>query len=468
MWPKINIQTLSKELANFDEKLLAEIENEDQKPNFSNKNNQFKYPLIILASIVFCSGFFWYILSFSNISTSASEICQSVFQKNEGIKLEESCSANLVEKITLQSILVAEKYEQKYEQKKQKLIKEISELEQELAKEKEIAKDFGIDKKANFTKTTKLEADVSSLKNNIQSLQIETDKLNKNNLKNYDDLLQIVSFADINSEKAWIKSMSNDSLVRQNSFKIEDTLKNLKGKISADVVKSALSYKFHSGAEFAQIFETANLPNIVPINQNIDITGNKELDAKIYKIAVERGYKNRGMASKTDFCYEEKIIVAKMNCQVAMKQDILNLMELSKKKKTNMVVTSIFRNPEDQKTILLERLVKAVKEKYKNTKLESLLDSKGDEIINEVLKTTSVPNYSKHHTGYTIDFADLDNKGFAFSASDSYSWLRANNFLVARENGFIPSYPEGVAKVGPEPESWEFVWVGKENSLQKR
>jgi len=28
--------------------------------------------------------------------------------------------------------------------------------------------------------------------------------------------------------------------------------------------------------------------------------------------------------------------------------------------------------------------------------------------------------------------------------------------------GFIPSYPENSGKQGPEPEPWEYVWVGED------
>ena len=36
----------------------------------------------------------------------------------------------------------------------------------------------------------------------------------------------------------------------------------------------------------------------------------------------------------------------------------------------------------------------------------------------------------------------------------------ADNFYNAKRFGFIPSYPDDLNAQGPNPEPWEFVWVG--------
>ena len=51
----------------------------------------------------------------------------------------------------------------------------------------------------------------------------------------------------------------------------------------------------------------------------------------------------------------------------------------------------------------------------------------------------------------------------AFAATPAYSWLSDNGFANARAHGWLPSYPDGVANLGPNPEVWEFVWVGTTN-----
>jgi LAS superfamily LD-carboxypeptidase LdcB len=38
--------------------------------------------------------------------------------------------------------------------------------------------------------------------------------------------------------------------------------------------------------------------------------------------------------------------------------------------------------------------------------------------------------------------------------------MSKDNYLQAKKYGWIPSYPEGAQQQGPEPEAWEYVWVG--------
>ena len=87
-----------------------------------------------------------------------------------------------------------------------------------------------------------------------------------------------------------------------------------------------------------------------------------------------------------------------------------------------------------------------------------------DEIIDRMLQTSTIPGFSKHHTGYTLDITDLTSgMDFTeFAQTEGFKWISANNYLNAKRFGFIISYPEGVTNQGPEPEAWEYVWVGVE------
>jgi uncharacterized protein with LGFP repeats len=70
------------------------------------------------------------------------------------------------------------------------------------------------------------------------------------------------------------------------------------------------------------------------------------------------------------------------------------------------------------------------------------------------------PGFSKHQSGYTIDFRASGVGGGAFGSSRLGQWLAADNYAAAKRHGFIPSYPSGAGAQGPEPEPWEYVWVG--------
>jgi LAS superfamily LD-carboxypeptidase LdcB len=97
-----------------------------------------------------------------------------------------------------------------------------------------------------------------------------------------------------------------------------------------------------------------------------------------------------------------------------------------------------------------------------------IISGNADDGINAVLDTRSIPGYSKHHTGYTIDVTD-SGSGLQFTAfrnTPAYSWMSANNYYNAKRFGFIPSYPTGGASYGPQPEAWEYVWVGEQALLK--
>lgn len=64
--------------------------------------------------------------------------------------------------------------------------------------------------------------------------------------------------------------------------------------------------------------------------------------------------------------------------------------------------------------------------------------------------------YSEHQTGYTIDFAPIDE---SFRDSKAYQWLRLN----ATKYGWIERYPDGKQDVtGYTPEPWHWRYVGVE------
>ena len=93
---------------------------------------------------------------------------------------------------------------------------------------------------------------------------------------------------------------------------------------------------------------------------------------------------------------------------------------------------------------------------------QEILDGVHDALLDNVLSRSAVPGFSKHHSGYAVDFGCGDNRlVFSFATTPCYQWLSADNFRNARRHGFIPSYPEGDLKQGPNPEPWEYVWIGE-------
>lgn len=77
------------------------------------------------------------------------------------------------------------------------------------------------------------------------------------------------------------------------------------------------------------------------------------------------------------------------------------------------------------------------------------------------LRWAAPPGFSKHHTGLAVDLADPSTSG-RFANSAGHAWLADNGYRNAMRFGFIPSYPPDGPPVGPDPEPWEWVYVGLE------
>lgn len=108
------------------------------------------------------------------------------------------------------------------------------------------------------------------------------------------------------------------------------------------------------------------------------------------------------------------------------------------------IVSSAYRSPTAQRSQFLEKL-----------------SGTSEGAINETLRWYSIPGTSKHHGGYALDFRYSDGTFGDFRSTPDYAWLAEDNFARPKRHGLIPSYPDDVEDQGPNPEPWEFVWVGE-------
>ncbi|MFV1963145.1 MAG: D-alanyl-D-alanine carboxypeptidase family protein, partial [Acidimicrobiia bacterium] len=107
------------------------------------------------------------------------------------------------------------------------------------------------------------------------------------------------------------------------------------------------------------------------------------------------------------------------------------------------VVSSAYRSPASQRT-----------------KFRSKLGGTSDNAIDAALTWWSIPGTSKHHAGYALDFRYANGTFGEFRETPDYVWLSENNFAIPKRHGLIPSFPDDGVSQGPNPEPWEFVWVG--------
>ncbi|HEX2574974.1 MAG TPA: D-alanyl-D-alanine carboxypeptidase family protein, partial [Aquihabitans sp.] len=109
-----------------------------------------------------------------------------------------------------------------------------------------------------------------------------------------------------------------------------------------------------------------------------------------------------------------------------------------------------YRSADLQRTYFLQRI--------EGWSTDDIVAGRADDAIDAALRWVAAPGFSKHQSGFTVDFHAAG--GVAFGTSDVGRWLAADNHAVAKRFGFIPSYPAGAGAQGPEPEPWEYVYVG--------
>lgn len=200
-------------------------------------------------------------------------------------------------------------------------------------------------------------------------------------------------------------------------------------------------YKTFSAVEFKNLGDSV----LGTSGSKSSITGNAQADSKIQGLAENRGYKLRvdggSLKGSTSSAYTSMAAKAK--------EDNITLH-----------LGSGYRSIADQRSLFLNDLPSACKENNYATIINGGCDSE----INDILKTRSIPGYSKHHTGFAIDLKCTSSGTYLdFKNTECYRWVSENNYCNAKRFGFIPSYPSGAGNQGPDPEEWEYIWVGEQH-----
>lgn len=208
--------------------------------------------------------------------------------------------------------------------------------------------------------------------------------------------------------------------------------------------------KTFSGQQFRELYDSIAYPNSAFISEKSAITGSQEADQRITTIAEKRGYKLRSAPVTNNFVEVVKNRALQPKAAAAWR----SLKKAAENDGNSFGLTEAYRSADSQKAIFLERLG--------DVSTIEISAGRMDERIDSILKTTAVPGYSRHHTGYTVDVSCDSDPGVLFENSACFEWLSEDNYKNAKEHGWIPSYPEGGGRQGPEPEAWEYVWAGKD------
>lgn len=189
-------------------------------------------------------------------------------------------------------------------------------------------------------------------------------------------------------------------------------------------------------------FDHARLAGLGGIGIPPPITGNAALDDHIRTLGEARGYQRRAepngaLALADGWALQPEAAAAWERLQAA-----------AAVAGHSIDITSGYRSSAHQRVIWLDRM-----------------SSTSDAALEFLMRTVALPGYSKHHTGYAVDIRSGGARLYDFQNSAAYAWLSADGFANAMRHGWLPSYPAGVDGMGPDPEPWEFVYVGFDNMV---
>jgi hypothetical protein len=297
-----------------------------------------------------------------------------------------------------------------------------------------------------------------------------------NIVENCRDQIQRHPDYDLSAERAFLDSFSERSPEEQ----LEDlgVLKEYSRELTESLLftaagirpgeagwEEAVRYKTYSPGGFRNLYEDLEYPGAQPIVEAPRITGDPEADRRIVDLAVARGYRLRWQAdegalvSRDRHSLQGPVMDAWLELQAAALTDGVDLQ-----------LVSAYRSVDRQRQIFLRELRREIlQDGDGETGMQAIAAGDANHLVQEVLRYSAIPGFSKHHSGYTIDITDPSG-GHAFTDfhnTRGFQWISAHNYLNAKRFGFIPSYPAGAVRQGPDPEPWEYVWIGREPMLTR-
>ena len=340
-------------------------------------------------------------------------------------------------------------YQQSNKAQNQELKLKINLLAQSLGVEASELTDDLDQNKARLAELTKQSANkVGEFENKLKQTQYLDDILDSK--KNEKELIDMAKYT--NSKK--IKEL--DILNQKYS--------QLSSKVDEKRLLELLKYRYFVGNDWKEVYEKAKVDytNIKNEGVSLDYFGNPKANEVAVKIAEKRGFIKRTMVN------DENLLIPfeGQKLQKDMAEALGQMFNEMKAAGLKVKLLSGFRGVEEQTQIFNEEFrTSSIAENSKEYSAQEIADHKADKSINIALDSIALPGYSRHHFGYTVDLTEDGTDYKKFDTTKSFEWMSKDNFLNSKKYGIIPSYPKGVSEQGPEPESWEFVFVGTKSTL---
>jgi D-alanyl-D-alanine carboxypeptidase len=203
-------------------------------------------------------------------------------------------------------------------------------------------------------------------------------------------------------------------------------------------------------AELAARFDGLELPDTAPVTgPPPPVTGDPAADARIRTLAEARGYQRRptaiGPLVAVDVTLAHPTVAAAFGA----------LRDEAASEGIDLRAVSGFRSTEHQRENFLREL---------HAPAADVAAGLADAEVDAALAWVAPPGYSKHETGFALDLVEGEGTLADFEGTAAARWLAADGYERPRRHGFVPSYPPGGGRQGPEPEPWEYVHVGVEAS----
>ena len=199
-------------------------------------------------------------------------------------------------------------------------------------------------------------------------------------------------------------------------------------------------YPTYNGNTFRDLVRYAFevLPGLGSTAEPTSITGNAPIDDRIWNLAFDRGYNVQRQATISELVWVEG---HQMQPGTAAAWSALKA--AAGQAGHAIALTSAYRSVADQKTLFLSKLY-----------------GTSTPAISTRLARSAPPGASRHHTGYAIDIKQVGGSNGGFGLTLAFAWIAADNYENAKRFGFVPSYPPNATDNGPDPEPWDYVFVG--------
>jgi LAS superfamily LD-carboxypeptidase LdcB len=461
----------SKNFQNPFSKYRSKLDEDFLKDEVTNARPWGMFFLIFSIIVLLLTTVYVFWSSFVNVDSISLDNCKSILADGviKGLKTDDlDCMDKRLD----------QELDQRTSKIKEILLDREEEINQEIAnidKEIENLKDslalFDVLIEEKIVSKKNLQSTLDFKKEEILDLQKKLDEKKSTIVEfenNFEYLLGVSPNLPLEGEKNFLIDYKNQTdgdkfknfgLLKENFTVLQEKLKFQVSKINPYAAKGFtdpefFKFKIFDASSFVDLFDKNN---IASGSQEFLITGNSAGDKRILELGKKRGYKLRPVIQ------ENKLV--KIDSQLLdpkIKDDFEKLKVAASQDGIQINIASGFRSLNQQKDLFLGRLsAKILADSGSPLLPEDLAAGRYDSSIEKILSSSSIPGYSKHHTGLTIDINQNDSSDLTtFGQTEAYKWISANNYFNAKKHGFIPSYPEGSKNVGPDPEPWEYVWVG--------